>query len=124
MIDSQGSGAIPALPLNVMTNGQVTYVSGGISDEELDMLKARSGEFNLHIMINATGGAFMVPSKFHVLDSKGLEVLRIDDAGPYVYAKLTPGKYTIEAVEEGEIKTATVNVPANGAAKVQLTFKQ
>lgn len=124
LIDSQGSGAIPALPLDVMTNGTVTYVSGGISDEEMAMLKSRASEFNLHVNMNTVGGAFMVTSKFHVLDANNTEVLRIEDAGPYVYAHLPAGKYTVEAVEGSEIKAATVNVPAKGAVRTQLTFKQ
>jgi hypothetical protein len=124
MIDSQGNGAIAPLPLDIQTNGSVTYVSGGISDEEMDMLKARANEFNLRIALNSADGHFMVASNFHVLDSTGLEVLRIDDAGPYVYAKLKPGKYTIEAVENGEIKTATVNVPNSGSTQARLAFQQ
>ena len=124
LIDSQGNGAIPALPLDVMTNGTVTYVSGGISDEEMAMLKSRASEFNLHVNMNTVGGAFMVTSKFHVLDANNAEVLRIEDAGPSVYAHLPAGKYTVEAVEGSEIKAATVNVPAKGAVRTQLTFKQ
>jgi len=124
MIESQGNGAIPANAIEVQTSGQVTYMTGGISDEEVNMLKAHANEFNLHVLINTTGGAYLVTDKFHIMDSQSVEVLRVDDAGPYVYAKLTPGTYTIEANEGGEIKTAKISVPAKGAAKVQMTFKQ
>ncbi len=124
MIQSQGNGAIPANALEVQTYGEISYITGGISDEETDMLKAHASEYNLHILINSTGGAFEVAEKFHVLDSKGVEVLRVDDAGPYVYAKLNPGSYTVEANQGGEIRTSKINVPAKGASKVQITFKQ
>src|SRR4051812_6936733 len=38
LIDSVGEGAIPAMPIQAMTNGEITYLSGGISDEELAQL--------------------------------------------------------------------------------------
>jgi hypothetical protein len=124
MIHSEGNGAIPPVPLETQTNGQVTYLNGGISDEEMNMLKTHAGDYNLQIIMNVPSGQFMVASKFHILDSSGQEVLRVDDAGPYLYAKLSPGKYTVEAVENGEIKTANVNVPASGSTRIHLTFTQ
>src|SRR4051812_40084814 len=52
-VDSVGNGAIPALPLQVMTNGNITYINGGIGDEELEQLKAQGNAYNLHVMLSA-----------------------------------------------------------------------
>lgn len=123
MIDSTGSGAIDPLPLEIETYGHVTYISGGISDEEVNMLKTHGGEFNLHVLINTAGGGYLVASNFHVMDSTGLEVLRINNAGPYIYAQLAPGTYMVEAVEGSEIKNTRVTVPTKGFKQVQLTFQ-
>ena len=40
VIDSIGSDAIPALPLTVMSNGTMKYVTGGVGDEEVAQLKS------------------------------------------------------------------------------------
>lgn len=40
IIDSVGSGAIPALPLEVQTENGISYLSGGISDEETEIGRA------------------------------------------------------------------------------------
>lgn len=123
MIESKGSGAIEASPLDIQTKGDISYVNGGISDEELDMIKALPDDYNVRILIRNSIGKYAVATKFHILDQSGLEVINIEDAGPYVYAKLTPGMYTIEASQEDEIQAAKVKAPKTGYKRATLTFK-
>ncbi len=120
---SEGYGAIPALPLEIMTNGRVTYVSGGVGDEELQMLKDRAGEFNVHLLLSATNGDFIGGTLVRVLDAQGAEVLQVPDAGPYLYMKLPPGAYTLEATAtQGGIKSTKVKAPATGSTRAHLAF--
>ncbi len=122
MIESEGGDAIPALPLEIINNGTVTYVSGGVSDEELDMLKARASEFSLHVLLSGTGGEFVGDAHFRILDSSNAEVLRISGAGPYVYVQLPAGKYLIESYLNGTEKKATVTIVDKRSTKANLVF--
>lgn len=120
---SEGSGAIPALPLDIMTNGNVTYVTGGIGDEEMEMLKSRENDFNVHLLLTSTHGEYIGGVMVRVLNEQGQEVLTANDAGPYLYVKLPPGKYTLEGTAtQGGIKSVKVNAPASGFTKAHIVY--
>jgi hypothetical protein len=120
---SEGSGAIPPLPLDIMTNGNATYVTGGIGDEELEMLKARENDFNVHLLMTSTHGEYIGGVMVRVLNEQGQEVLTANDAGPYLYVKLPPGKYTLEGTAtQGGIKSVKVNAPASGYTKAHIVY--
>ena len=110
-VDSEGGGAIPSLPLEVLTQNGVTYVNGGIGDEEMAELKAKASEFNLHVMISAKGGAYISDVALRVTDEKGNALVLIADAGPYFYAKLQPGHYVLEtSTKEGKVTKKKLSV--------------
>lgn len=122
--DMSDSGAIPALPLDVMTNGLVTYVTGGIGDEELDQLRTVGNNFNLHVLFSSINGEYISNVMVRLLNDKGMEVLSVMNAGPYLYARLEPGHYTVEATDsQGVVKTAKVTVPAKGFARQHIAYK-
>lgn len=124
-IDSIGGGAIPALPLEIMTSGGVVFVSGGIGDEEMEMLKSREHEFNVKIMLSAPKGEFVSNITLRILDNKDTPLVGIPDAGPYVYAKMQPGTYFIETTgASGEKKKDKIVVTDKGMVKKHYTFNE
>lgn len=124
-IDSSGSGAIASLPVEVQSSNGVTYINGGISDEEVAEFKAKVHEFNLHVLLNAPRGEFISDVTLTLMDSAGKQLVSISDAGPYFYAKLAPGTYTLNATAAtGEKKTATLAIKSSGAVKKELTFRE
>jgi hypothetical protein len=109
-MDSQGAGAIPALPLDVQTMGGVTYITGGIGDEEITQLKASKKDYNLHILVNAQGGAFISDVDVNIADGTGTTILTARGAGPYFYAKLVPGSYTVTVNDATQSKKFALKV--------------
>lgn len=125
VIDSQGGDAIPPLPIQVKTAGNISYLSGGIGDEELAELKAKKGDYNVHILMNVPAGNYISNVSVDVHDSKGADVFNVGGTGPYLYFSLPPGKYTLDATSpEGDHHTASFTVPARGSAHVHLIFKE
>lgn len=123
MIGSEGAGAIPALPLEVKTAGDITYISGGIGDEDLTQLKATEKDYNLHVLMSMKSGEYISQATMRILDAAGTELLVIEDAGPYVYAQLKPGTYTLEVTsQEDGSKRAKVTVPSKGSVKQHFAF--
>lgn len=124
-IDSVGSGAIPALPIQPMIAGEVKFVTGGIGDEELDMLKSVEQEYNVQLLLTATKGEFISEAVVHMMDDAGNKLLAINHVGPYLYMALKPGKYHIEVTaKRGGIKTVDLAVPAQKTIKQQLRFSE
>jgi len=123
-IDSQGSGAISAMPLEVQTAGNISFINGGISDEEVAQLKAQEHNYNVHLLINTNSGEFTSDVKLVVADSAGTALLTISDAGPYVYLQMPKGKYVATATDpQGQSKKINLNV--NGKTiRQQLVFKE
>jgi hypothetical protein len=124
MIDSQGGDAIPFLPLEAQTVGGISYITGGIGDEELAQIKASEHQYNVHLLMNAPGGAFIGDVGVRITDATGVELLSIEGAGPYFYARLAPGTYTLELNGEGEIKKIPVKIGTNTNIKKAIEFKE
>jgi len=123
-IDSQGGDAIPSLPLEVQTAGGITFITGGIGDEELAQIKASEHQYNVHILMSAPGGAFISDVGLRITDAAGKELLLTEGAGPYFYARLAPGKYTLELNAEGEVKKIPLKIGDNTNIKKAIEFKE
>lgn len=115
---------IPVLPLEIVTLGDdLRYVTGGIGDEELTMLKAVEDQFNVRILMSSNKGAYISQAALRIFDKDGKEVLADGFAGPYFYAHLPAGKYSVEVVTmKGYTGKGTFTAPAKGFVKPVLRF--
>jgi len=111
--DSYG---IPALPLEVMQAGDVRYINGGVSDEELAQLKETNGDYNLHLLISGAGGEYVGNVTVRIY-SGSTPVVAVSDAGPYLYVALKPGKYNVVITADGKDQVLKLSAPAKGSLK-------
>lgn len=122
-IQSQGGGAIPALPLEIKTSKSgIKYVSGGIGDEEMAQLKSIGQEYNLHLLVSAKTGEYITGADVRIAGADGKEILSVQGAGPYVFAKLPAGSYKIEAKWNGVTQKANVKLPDKGSVRSHIAF--
>jgi hypothetical protein len=123
VIDSMGSGAIPALPIQMMEANGIQYITGGVGDEEEAQIKSMQHQFNLRVLMTGSQGEYLSNAMVRVMDASGNQVLSVSGAGPYFYTRLNPGTYTVEVTApQGGIKKATVHVPASGAVNQDFRF--
>ena len=89
-------------------------------------LKAKAAEFNLHVMLSDPKGEYISDVSLRLLDSKDAALVTVDDAGPYFYAHVQPGDYTLETTTKGEsvIKKLKFTVPAKGIMKEHIVYNQ
>lgn len=71
--------------------GDVTFVTGGIGDEEREAMQEMRRDYNLHIMRSEKDGAFTGETNIIIYDRNGNEILAIE-AGPLFYINLPVGK--------------------------------
>ena len=77
--------------------GQISYITGGIGEDEEDAMKAAAGDYNLLISNAEKDGEFTAGTNLVIRDAKGNEVLRARNTGPLFYAQLPPGRYVVDA---------------------------
>ena len=120
--------ALAALPAAAMTDGRTAqdrpFMSGGVSQDELADLRSQQPFFSLSVLTAARGsGAHLAGVHVRIVDGSGNQVLDTEMDGPYLLVDLLPGKYQLEAVNEGETQKRALTVRQGSAQRVVLYFK-
>ncbi len=101
--------------------GNISYITGGVGDEERASLESSKGQYNLWVMSASKSGEFIGETQLNLLDNKGQSLLSVT-AGPLFYAKLPPGRYTIQASAHGLAKTQKIAVDRNKPSSIHLSW--
>ena len=101
-----------ALPLQ-QTQGAVTYVSGGIGQEEAQAFEAAAAQYPLDLEFaikHAPRAEYTANVHVIVTDTQGTRVLDTHSNGPFLLAKLPAGRYTVTAERRQQTLARTVYV--------------
>ncbi len=104
----------------------VTYVTGGIGQDEKEAIEAAKGDYNLYIMSASTEGAFVGDAHVTITHKAGAETETVLSvvAGPLLYVKLPAGTYMLEAKLGEQTKKQTLNIGKKpSTANVHLGWK-
>lgn len=88
-----------ALP-PIQRSGQVQYLTGGVGSDQSSAIERASSHWPLTLEFavkDNTHADFAAGVKTVVRDASGHPVMRVDSAGPFVLAKLPPGRYSVDA---------------------------
>jgi len=91
------------------SNG-IPYASGGIGLDSRDALLAKKAEYNLMVILSLENGHYLGGGLISVRDHAGQTVLRINAKGPWVFVKLSPGTYTVEATARNATRKSQVHI--------------
>lgn len=116
------SAPSPRDVLDFHEEGDVPYVTGGIGEDERRAMESVRPNYNLHIMSAGKSGAFAGDTLLIIRNKDGLELLRTD-AGPLFYAKLQPGKYSVEGSNNGQVRSQNITVGKTGSSHIHFTWK-
>jgi hypothetical protein len=95
------------------TQGEVTYVSGGIGQEESQAFEAAAAQYPLALEFaikHAPRASYTTNVHVIVTDTQGTPVLDTHSHGPFLLAKLPAGRYTVIAERHQQTLTRTVHV--------------
>lgn len=122
---SVGPGEAVPLP-EVHTSGEVSYVTGGIPYEQIPAFTAARGQFPLNIEVYERDGAknaFTADVAVKLVAAKtGDVVLDTTTQGPYLWAKVPPGQYKLQATLNGKMKESRVTVGGAKPARAIVVF--
>lgn len=114
-----GSACAHAAPTAKQQNG-ITYINGGVGQEEQSAMKAERADYNLRLTFaTQQSGAYRSDVQLDIADAKGASLLSVANTGPMFFAKLTPGTYRISAAAEGKTFKRTVKI---GNAPKEMTL--
>ena len=108
-------------PIADEQNG-IPYVTGGISDTEQAVFADMRADYNLQLTMALDAGNYLSDIPVRVMDAQGNTVLEVTTAGPFLFAQLAPGNYTVEAMHNGNVQQKAVEVGTNGAKDVIFTW--
>ena len=103
--------------LQVHTQGNVSYVMGGVGEEHAQAMQAVRRDYPLSLLFvrkDKPKNAYLADIPVTIKDARGKAVLETTSDGPFLYVKLPPGRYVVSATHEDKIRTARVYVSRKG----------
>jgi hypothetical protein len=117
--------AVPALAeLAVKQQGSVSYVSGGVGDDELQEIKKLVSSYPLELLFvtQGTPNQYLSGVKVQIKDAGGKAVADLEADGPVLLAKLPPGRYSISADNGGIVKRQSVSIGAGKPQRIMFVW--
>ena len=107
------AASFPAMALDRGTNGQGrSYVSGGVTPDEVAMINSEKGRYPLSILTAARTGAYLSDVRIQIIDDRSNVVLDTVMDGPWLLADLPPGRYQVQATDNATVKRMPVSLRA------------
>jgi hypothetical protein len=110
-------GQVPA----AQTQGEVSYITGGVGKTEADAMKhvARYYPLELEFVLKAKPrDEYLAKVKVRIKDAQDRMVLDVTSDGPLLLAKVPVGKYTVSAERNGKIEHRQIEIAANEHRRV------
>jgi len=117
--------AIPGALPPVQTQGEVTYVSGGVGHDQTQAFEAAARQYPLDLEFaikHRPHAEFTANVHVIITDAQGTRVLDTHSDGPFLLAKLPAGRYTVTAEQQHQTLTRTVHVASHKSAHVMFLW--
>ncbi len=107
------------------TQGEVTFVNGGVGGDEQNAMQALGPDYNLHLLFSIRGtGEYVSDVKVRIADSSGNTLLETVSDGPMLFAKLKPGRYAVTVDRDGQVVKKTATVGNTKRSSLSFTWPQ
>jgi hypothetical protein len=93
---------------------KIPYLSGGIGTDEREALSEEAKNYNLKIVFATKGKAYLADIAVQIKDESGNNLVDATSDGPWFFASLAPGKYTIIATMKEEALSQKVEIKQGG----------
>ncbi len=92
------------------TKDNVAFMTGGVSKGERSEMEAASDKYNLKVVLATEEGAYLARLPVWIEDAQAKQVLEVETNGPWLYARLPEGRYTVKSMHGGVEKMRTLRV--------------
>jgi len=111
----------------VKQSGNVSYLSGGVPDEQLEAIEQARPSYPLVIELYQKAGPkseYTADAEIRIKNSKDEIVVDDKSEGPYFLVRTPPGTYEVEATLDGKSITRRAVVPAKGSRRLMFVFPE
>jgi hypothetical protein len=96
------------------TRGQVGVLHGGIGEEDRAAMAQKAADHNLRLTFARKGsGAYLSDVKVMIRDVKGSVVIDTVASGPWLFARLPTGQYSVTATAQDVTLTQSISLQGN-----------
>lgn len=88
----------------------VEYMTGGVGIGERQAMEEMAKGYNLKVVFAKVQGNYLADIPVTIMKPTGEKVLETVANGPWLFAKLPPGQYTVKAIYNGQVKTRTMEL--------------
>ena len=120
MTQGEPQGWVPRSGLQVREDRGIRYVSGGIGVSEREELNALADQFNLRLLFAVQAGNYLADIRVNITNARGETVLNAKSEGPWFFAQLPPGAYTVDVDAMGRTQGQPVRI--NSGRQSRLNF--
>jgi hypothetical protein len=104
------------------SQGDVTFISGGVGIAEREALDATRANYNLSLLFSESNGDYLSDVQVRITDLSGNTLLETVANGPKLFAKLPSGRYIVTAETNGQAFHKTVTVKNNRQPAVSFVW--
>lgn len=105
------AAAPPAFELKPVVQGDVTYLCGGVGEEEIAFMKREAKDYDLMLTFAARSGAYLADVDVSIADARGNSMLETNCDAPIMLVDLPKsGNYRVQAEAEGYTRNRVVRV--------------
>lgn len=93
--------------------GAITYLSGGVGNEEADAIKHAASNYPLELEFLAKAkpkDEYLADIEVRIKDAHDKTLVNTTSNGPFLLAKLPDGKYTVSAERNGKTENRTIEI--------------
>jgi hypothetical protein len=105
-------------PPAAITEHGVTYLSGGVGEDESSAIRAMSPKYNLHMLFAMKSGMYLSDVDVVITSASGARIITMRSDGPMLFVRLLPGRYRISATTDDGVLDRWVTVPSRGGVDV------
>ena len=111
--------------LVTQTQGDISFISGGVGGDERDAMQAISKNYNLNLLFSLDGsGEYLSDVQVRIKDTAGNSLLDTVADGPMFFAKLKPGRYDLNVEQSGHSIEKTIVIDGKQRSRLSLSWPQ
>ncbi|WP_254441085.1 carboxypeptidase-like regulatory domain-containing protein [Pandoraea cepalis] len=100
----------------------VSYITGGIGEDEVQVFRAAAPQYNLRMTFTSTSGSYLSDVDVTITAGAGRHVLAVRTEGPFLFVRMPAGDYRVSVHTPARSESRNIRVPKRGAVDLHFSW--